>query len=83
VSQDPDRFPFEAHPSQKWPGWQVLLCRQFGQTFLVGYYKLGDLKDEEKLAKDLRQMRAIWAQTAERRRKARAAVAALTTERNP
>jgi hypothetical protein len=79
---DRDRFPFEVHPSGRWPGWQALLCRQFGQTFLVGYYKLGDPADEAKLAKDLRQLRAIWAQTVAYRQKTRAATAALTEGRD-
>jgi len=79
---DRDQFPFYATPSGRWPGWQVLLCRQLGQTFLVGYYKLGDPADEAKLAKDLRQLRAIWAQTVTRRQQTRAAVAALTEARN-
>jgi hypothetical protein len=77
-----DPFPFEALPSKRWPGWTALLCRRFGQTFVIGYYRTGRIEDETRLAKDIRQLRAIWAQTVTRQQQTRAAVAALTSERD-
>ena len=74
---DPDRFPFEVVPSRRWPGWEVLICTRWPKPVAVGWYRTGNRADEERQAKDIRKLRAIWARTVEERKKARAAVAAL------
>lgn len=74
---DPDAFPFEVVPSRRWPGWEVLICTRWLNPVAVGWYRTGHTADQERQAKDIRKLRALWAVTVAQRKKTRAAVAAL------
>jgi len=79
---DPDAFPFTVVASQRWPGWEVIICTRWSKPAVVGWYRAGHAGDQARQAKDLEKLRDLWEQTTSRRQQTRQALAALK-ESNP